>query len=120
MENNEGKEEAVVVEDGAESEGEFQDAEQAPTLQISMHALGYTSTASTTFTLKIQISLLTATALVNSGRDASFINAKFAMKAQCSIATVPVIQVAAASGSSMRSTSLAYNALYYIGTSILF
>ena len=84
LENPEGKEEVAVVEDGIDSEVEFQDAEQTPTLQLSMHALGYTSHDSAAFTLKIKIGHLTAIALVECGSDASFINAKFANSCCCS------------------------------------
>lgn len=76
-----GKEEMALVEDGETSdEGEYQDAEQIPTVQISMHALAGISSQARTFTLRLQLGSVFATALVDSGSDVSFVNAKFALK----------------------------------------
>ena len=82
MINSNGQEEVAVVEDSALSEdGEFQDAQQSPVHQISMHALCGTATMASAFTLRPHIGNKIATALVDTGSDISFMSAKFAVKA---------------------------------------
>lgn len=106
VENAEGREEVAVVEDGSSSEeAEFHDAQQLNTIQISMHALSGTPTKNNTFTLKLKIGSLTAIALIDSGSDASFINAKFAVKSKCSILEFESVRVAAANGQEMISNT---------------
>lgn len=86
VQNEEGKDEVAVVEDGDVSKEEvFHDTEQTPKLQISMHALMGTPSQATTFTLKLKVGNRTTTALVDTGSDASFMNAKFAIKANCQL-----------------------------------
>jgi hypothetical protein len=50
-----------------------------------MHALQGTPSKASTFTLKLHFGNKTAIALVDSGSDASFINAKFAMQLEASV-----------------------------------
>lgn len=106
VENDEGKEEVVVVEDGSTSEeGEFHDAQQLHTITIFMHALCGAPPTVNTFTLRMQVGNQTAIALVDSGSEGTFINAKFAANAKCKISAVPAIKVAAANGTQMISES---------------
>lgn len=51
-----------------------------------------------------------ATALVDTRSDASFINAKFALKAKCQTVPLSKVQVAAADGQMMFSEQLAWAA----------
>jgi hypothetical protein len=89
LQNDEGKEEIGVIEDGTLSEeAEFFDAEQVPIMQLSINALLSTSHITNTFTLKVQIGKHTATSLVDTGSDTSFINAKFALKTKHPISTI--------------------------------
>jgi hypothetical protein len=81
---------------------------------ISMHALSGTSSPASTLTLKLQIGNKTAIALVDSGSDASFINAKFAVKAKCKIQSVSEVKVAAASGAEMLSETACLKCPYSI------
>ena len=81
VENEEGKEEVAVIDDTTQSEdGEFYDAPPIPVAQVSMHALCGSTSSATVFTLKLQFGKITAVALIDSGSDISFINAKFATK----------------------------------------
>lgn len=106
MEMLEGKEEFAVLEDDAASEeGEFHDAQPIPTLQVSMHALCGTPTTVHTFTLKLSVGNKTAIALVDTGSDASFNNTKFALNSKCPISNDSVVQISAANGKNMTSTS---------------
>lgn len=115
VENAEGKEEVVVVEDGTSSdEAEFHDAQQLPTVQISMHALHGAPSHTSTFTLKLQIGSLTAIALVDSGNDVSFINAKFAVKSKCNISETDAVTVEAANGQEMLSNTACLNCPFTI------
>ena len=115
MENEEGKEEVAVIEDAELSEDpEFHDAETVPTVNISMHALTGLPSAASTFALKIHIGKYTAVALVDSGSDESFINAKFAVKTNCKITSVPRVNVAAANGKEMLSDTACLSCNYYI------
>jgi len=104
MENVEGHEEFAVVEDSTPSEPEeFHDAEPTPVQHLSMHALTGSFTAASTFTLKLQFGKHIATALVDTGSDISFMQAKFAIKSKCHISSVEKIKVAVANGASMFS-----------------
>ena len=115
VENEEGKEEVPVIEDAELSEDpEFHDAETVPTVNISMHALTGLPSAASTFALKIHIGKYTAVALVDSGSDESFINAKFAVKTNCKITSVPRVNVAAANGKEMLSDTACLSCNYYI------
>lgn len=115
VEDAQGKEEVAVVEDATNSEdGEYHDAQPHQVATVSMHALCGTLTASTTFTLKLHIGHHIATALVDTGSDISFINAKFAVKIKCHISNVSTVQVAAANGSNMFSNSTCLNCNYTI------
>lgn len=55
-----------------------------------------------------------AIALVDSGSDASFINAKFAIKNHCRVSTIPDVQVAAVNGLKMLSTSVCLSCQFNI------
>ena len=79
-----------------------------------MHALCGAKPSSTTFTLKVQIGNTTAHALVDSGSDASFISTKFVVTSKCQISEVPPVQVIAANGMNMLSTSSAVGCHYTI------
>ena len=115
VQNEEGKEEvAVIVDADQEDDAEFQDAENIPTVQISMHALSGSYSPASSFTLKLQIGNKTAIALVDSGSDASFINAKFAVKAKCKIQSVSEVKVAAATGAEMLSETACLKCPYSI------
>lgn len=115
VENPEGKEEVAVVEDGNSSEEpEFHDAEQLPTVQISMHALTGTPSKAHTFTLKLKIGGLTATALIYSGSDVSIKNTQFAVKSRCQISDIEVVKVATANGHEMLSNTASLNCLFTI------
>ena len=114
VENGEGQEVVAVVEDGQASEAEFQDAETIPVVNVSMHAFVGTIPHIHTFTLKLTIGTVTATALVDSGSDSSFINAKFAIKSHCKISRVSPVQVAAANGTNMISQSACLACSYTI------
>lgn len=84
VENAEGQEEVAVVDDNPTSEeGEYHDAQPHLVLNICMHALCGTLPDSNTFSLKVQIGKKTASALVDTRSDVSFINAKFAGKSKC-------------------------------------
>lgn len=105
MPNDQGEEEVTVVEE-IETAEDLPDANSIPTVQISMHALsGCSSFPATTFTPKLHFGAHTAITLVDSGSDISFINAKFAIKAQCSITPAPTIQILAANGKQMQSAT---------------
>jgi hypothetical protein len=115
MESANGKEEIGVVEDTVgEEEGEFFDAEQVPIMQLSTNALLGTSHPTNTFTLQVQIGTNWATALIDTGSDASFINAKFAIKHNLSTSEVPTVKVVAANGRNMFSNTSCVNCLYTI------
>lgn len=97
VENADGHEEVSMVEDSTLSETkEFHDAE--PVHNSSMHDLTGSSTTANTFTLKIHIGKHIATALVDTGSDISFMQAKFAIKSNCKISTVEKIKIAGANG----------------------
>ena len=68
-----------------------------------MHALCGSTPSATVFTLKLQFGKITVVALIDSGSDISFINAKFATKHKFQIAATSHLQVAAANGSTMIS-----------------
>lgn len=115
MENVEGHEEIAVVEDSTPSEPEeFHDAEPTPVQHLSMHALTGSFTAASTFTLKLQFGKHIATALVDTGSDISFMQAKFAIKSKCHISSVEKIKVAVANGASMLSETACLNYPYSI------
>jgi hypothetical protein len=78
--NSESKEEMAVIQEEEESDNEYHDAQIIHTLKISMHALNGSPSKASTFTPKLQFGSKTAIALVDSGSDASFINAKLALK----------------------------------------
>jgi hypothetical protein len=107
MESAEGKQELGVVQDGPteEEEAEYFDAEQIPVMQLSLHALLGTAHPANTFTLQLQIGKHIATALVDTGTDVSFINAKFAIKANIVISPVSAVQVVVANGKHMLSNT---------------
>lgn len=91
------KEEMTLIEDDAHrDDGEYHDAESIPTVKLSMHALTGTSSLARTFTLTVKIGTTSAIALVDSGSDVSFINAKFALKNNLSISQIEPVKVAAA------------------------
>lgn len=79
-----------------------------------MHALCGTPSAVDTFTLQLQMEKTTAIALVDTGSDASFINSTFAVKNKCQIANVYPLQVTAANGLRMNSTSACLSCKYDI------
>jgi hypothetical protein len=115
MENAEGQEEISVVEDSTLSESEeFHDAEPTPVHNLSMHALTGSFTAASTFTLKLQFGKHVATALVDTGSDISFMQAKFAIQSKCQISTVDRVKVAVANGENMISQSACLNCPYTI------
>lgn len=94
------------MEDGNSlEEAGFHDAQQLATIQISMHALTGNTSQAHTFTLKLKIGNSTAIALVDSGSDVSFINAKFAVKSNCTISIIYQVKAAAANGQEMLSNS---------------
>ena len=98
------KEELAVIEGTDDAENsKFHDAEVVPTLNISRHALTSISSMASTFTLRLKVDRHTALALVDSGSDASFTNAKFALKSKCNIISVPTTKVPAANGKEMTS-----------------
>ena len=81
VENAEGKEEVVVVEDSTPSEeGEYFDAQPNPAVQVSLNAQW-----------------------IDSGSDISFIIAKFVVKHNFKLSPAPPLQVAAANGTNMLS-----------------
>lgn len=101
-----GKEEMTLIEDDANTnDGEYHDAETIPKVQLSMHALTGTSSLARTFTLTVKIGNTSAVALVDSGSDVSFINAKFALKHNLSITQIDPVKVAAANGTEMLSST---------------
>jgi hypothetical protein len=105
--NNEGQEEIAVVEDSADGvEQRDTTPPTIPIMQISLHAINGTSHRSNTFTLKVQMGKHWATTLVDTGSDASFINAKFAIKTNFSVSTVQTVKVAAANGNQMCSSTV--------------
>lgn len=113
--NAEGKEEVGVVEDGQSSdEDEFQDAQQIPTLKVSMHALLGSPTTAHTFTLKLKIGGSTTIALVDTGSDASFITTKLAVKANCKITIVDTVAITAANGKEILSNTACLRCSYSI------
>lgn len=79
-----------------------------------MHALSGSSSPASTFTLKLQIGNKTAIALVDSGSDAAFINAKFAVKAKCKIQSVSEVKVAATSEAKMLSETACLKCPYSV------
>jgi hypothetical protein len=68
-----------------------------------MHALCGSTSHATVFTLKLKFGKHSATALVDTGSDISFINAKSAARHKFHISTTSPLQVAAANGSTMLS-----------------
>jgi hypothetical protein len=93
MSSAEGKEELGVVEDAQFEDGEYFDVEQVLVMQISLQALLGTSHPTNTFTLQIYMGKSTASALVDTGSDVSFIHPKFAIKTNQTISTVPTVKV---------------------------
>ncbi|CAN6347636.1 unnamed protein product [Urochloa humidicola] len=115
VQNAQGYEEVAVIEDSSESEeAEFHDAQPMPTVNISMHALTGSVVNSNTFTLKLKIGKRTATALVDSGSDVSFINTKFALKPSCKVNVVDEVLVSAANGKQMLSNTACLSCPYTI------
>jgi hypothetical protein len=115
LQNDEGKEEIGVIEDGTLSEeAEFFDAEQVPIMQLSINALLSTSHITNTFTLQVKIGKHTATSLVDTGSDTSFINAKFALKTKHPISTIQPVKVVAANGKHMMRNTTCVNCPYNI------
>lgn len=58
--------------------------------------------------------LKSATALVDTGSDASFINSKFVVKSKCAISEIDVVTVAAANGQEMTSNTVCQNCMFTI------
>jgi hypothetical protein len=115
MENAEGQEEISVVEDSTVSEHEeFHDAKPTPYHHLSMHALTGSFTAASTFTLKLHFGKHIATALVDTGSDISFMQAKFAIHSNCKITSVDKITVVVANGENMSSASACLKCPYTI------
>jgi len=115
VENAEGKEEVAVVDDTTQSEdGEYFNAQPIPVAQVSMHALCGSTSHATVFTLKLKFGKHSATALVDTGSDISFINAKFAARHKFHISTTSPLQVAAANGSTMLSETACSACPYFI------
>ncbi|RLN10016.1 retrotransposon protein, putative, unclassified [Panicum miliaceum] len=115
VQNAEGQEEVAVVEDAEQSDdAEFHDAEAIPTLNISMHALTGIPSMASTFALKLRIGTSIAVALVDSGSDESFMNAKFAVNSNCKISQVSMAKVAAANGKEMISNTACLSCKYSI------
>lgn len=116
VENEEGKEEVVVVED-VNSEEEVTSTKETDTLkacEISVQALTSTPTKVGTFTFKVNMHGHTAIALVDSGNDASFITSKLAIKSNCTISEVDTIQVSTAQGKTVFSSTTCSNCPYTI------
>lgn len=115
--DEDGQENIQLVEHNEEQETKtFQDAsdQQIHTLKVSIHALQGTSSLATTFTLKVKVGKIIATTLVDTGSDASFINAKFAVKAKCQASPGPKVKVAAANGQTLTSEIVCLNCPYTI------
>ena len=109
------KEELAVIEGTDDAENsKFHDAEVVPTLNISRHALTSISSMASTFTLRLKVDRHTALALVDSGSDASFTNAKFALKSKCNIISVPTTKVPAANGKEITSATACLSCHYTI------
>lgn len=87
---------------------------QIHTLRISLHALHGTTSPVSTFTIQVKIGSTVAIALVDSGSDISFINAKFAVKAKCKISQVEKVKIFAADGKLMISESASIYCPYEI------
>jgi hypothetical protein len=83
-------------------------------MQISINVVLGTSHLTNTFTLQVQIGKYVATALVDTGSDVSFINAKFAIKTQQPISHVHPVKVVAANGKNMMSNTACVNCSYII------
>lgn len=115
MENAEGKEEiGVILDNEEEAEPEYFDAEHIPVMQLSNNALLGTVHPTNTFTLQVQLGKHVATALVDTGSDASFVNAKFAIRAKLPTANVQTVKVIAANGRDMISNTACVNCPYTI------
>jgi len=113
VETPEGKEEIAVVDDTTQSDdGEYFDATTIPISQVSMHALCGSTSSATMFTLKLQFDKHSSVALVDTGSDISFIDAKFATRHKFMISPTSPLQVAAANGTTMLSET-AYLACPY-------
>jgi hypothetical protein len=115
MSTPDGKEELGVVEDvAAEDEAAFYDAEQVPVMQISTHALLGTAHPTNTFTLQVCIGQHLATTLIDTGSDATFISAKFAVKTKMAISDITPVKVVAANGKTMLSNTACTHCSYDI------
>ena len=102
VETPEGKEEIAFVDDTAQSDdGEYFDANTIPVAQVSMHALCGSTPSATVFTLKLQFGKHSAVALVDTGSDILFIDAKFATRHKFMISPTSPLQVAAANGTTI-------------------
>jgi hypothetical protein len=114
MENDEGQE-VAVIEDSAETDAKvIEDVPQIPVMQVSIHAVNETSHSTNTFVLKLQLGKHWATALVDIGSDASFVSAKFAVKANLKISLVKAATVVAANGKKMCSKTVCMDCSYNI------
>lgn len=107
--DEEDKETDQIIDDKYEKE----QPEDKP-LQLSTHALQGIDTKAQTFVLLVHVGDQIATALVDTGSDASFINAKFAVKAIYRISTVSKVQVVASNGKLMDSTTACRGCRYTI------
>lgn len=97
VQDEEGHDKVTLVDDTEVNPEELVET-QLHTLRISLHALYGTTSQVSTFTLQVKIGTRIATALVDSGSDVSFINAKFAVKTYCTISTVSKVQIVAVDG----------------------
>jgi hypothetical protein len=106
IENAEGSEEIIVVEDRDSAEATApQEHDPLKVCKLSVQALNGTLPKVGTFTLKLKINGHTAIALVDSGSDATFINPKFAIRAICLISDVETVQVTTSQGKMMLSST---------------
>lgn len=79
-----------------------------------MHALQGTPSKASTFTLKLHFGDKTTIALVDSGNDASFINAKFAIRSKCPLVNIEPVRITAANGLEMISDTSCLNIKYTV------
>jgi hypothetical protein len=115
VENGEGKEEAAVFEDiDSMLESPNQEQETLKTCKNSAPAINGSPIKVETITFKLEINGHMATALVDSGSDASFINSKFAVKANWNIIDVDAVQVATTQGQVVISSTATYKCDYTI------
>ena len=79
-----------------------------------MHALCGITSSTVVFTLKLKFGKSTAIALIDSGSDISFVNAKFATRHKFQISATSPLKGAAANGSTMTSETICSDCHYSI------